>query len=139
MSKWALRLALLETASHRQVTDETDETGVVSVLSVPDEGEPPDLAPGAEPGSALGPVGIAVQRLGAEARELLECLLWIDADTGALTEREIARALRWQLGAVFNGIKALAAVGAVVRQGIGWAPSKRLQLEFRHLPPPQIH
>lgn len=134
MSKWAQRLALLEANAHHQATDETDKTDktrVVSVLSVPEEGMRLDSQTDAPPSPTPGPVSAAVQQLGAEARELLDCMLWIHADTGALPEREIARALGWPLGAVFGAINRLEAVGALVRSGKGWWPSKRLQLELR--------
>lgn len=138
MSKWAQRLALLEAATPQKATDETDETGVVSVLSVPAEGVRLNSEADAAPQSMAGPVTGTVLKLGAEPRELLDCLLWTQGDTGALPEREIARALGWPLGAVFGAIKALEAVGAVVRHGKGWAPSRRLQLEIRPAPHLQV-
>jgi hypothetical protein len=131
MNKWAQRLALEFPSSPQHGTDETDETGVVSVLSVP-AGDVVQISwAHALPAKGSSPkLCAAAAELGADARELLDCLLWIHADTGAVPERELARATGWPLGVVLGAGKALARVGLIAKSPAGLQPSRRLVHEL---------
>ena len=131
MNKWAQRLALEFPNSPKHGTDETDETGVVSVLSVP-AGDMAQIStahalPANDPSPALC---AAAAELGNDARELLDCLLWIHVDAGAVPARELARATGWPLGVVLGAGKALALAGLVTKSHAGLQPSRRLLHEL---------
>lgn len=80
--------------------------------------------------SKAQPLCAAAAELGADARELLDRLLWIHADAGAVPERELAAATGWPLGVVLGAGKALALAGLVTRSPAGLQPSRRLLHEI---------
>ena len=124
MNKWAQRLALLEAEALLHATAETDETPVVSVLSVPVE-----KVRGKSAGE--GRLTQAARQLSEDARRLLDRLLWLQPDTGALTAKELALACRLPTGLVIRILKSLLAAGLVTHAGRGVQVKAALLDEIR--------
>ncbi len=80
--------------------------------------------------SKAQPLCAAAAELGADARALLDCLLWIYGDAGAVPERELAAATGWPLGVVLGASKALLMADLVVKSQAGLQPSRRLLREL---------
>ncbi|MBH9553139.1 hypothetical protein [Inhella gelatinilytica] len=128
MSKWAQRLALLEAGPHQQATDKTDTTPVSSVLSVAAERVPPNSRP--ELVAASGPLCAIAHELSEDARRLLDCLLWIYPDAGAVYARALAEAARLPISMVLADLDVLHTAGLVRRSRGYWAPTAALQREL---------
>jgi hypothetical protein len=80
--------------------------------------------------SKAQPLCAAAAELGADARELLGCLLWLFPDAGALPERALALATGWPLGVVLGAGKALELAGLATKSHAGLQPSRRLLHEL---------
>lgn len=79
---------------------------------------------------AGGPLCRAVQQLPETARELLDCLLWLQLETGALSARALATASGWPLGLVFSALDQLMKVDAVWRSGADYRVAPPLLREL---------
>lgn len=124
MNKWAQRLASLGAAAPLHATAETDETGVLSVLAVPAE-----KARGKNVGE--GRLTLAARQLPEDARQLLDCLIWLQPDTGALTAKELALACRLPTGLMIRVLNSLLAAGLATHVGRGVQVSAALLDEIR--------
>ncbi len=76
------------------------------------------------------PLCALATELGPDARQLLDCLLWLHQDSGALLESELAKATGWPLGMVFGVAKTLVLAGLVTKSHAGLRPSRRLLSEL---------
>lgn len=78
-----------------------------------------------------GPLIQAARELSEDARRLLDCLLWLRPDAGALTGSELALACRLPTGRVLIGMAQLMSAGLVTRCGRGIQPSAVLLREIQ--------
>ncbi len=93
-------------------------------------------APNARPEEmAGGPLCRAVLQLPETARAFLDCLLWLQPETGALSARALATASGWPLGLVFSALDQLMKVDAVWRFGANYRVAPALQVELRERSP----
>ena len=128
MNKWAQRLALAFPQPSQQATGETDETRVVSVLTVPFEAPHARLEqPIAE---SDGPFTFRARRLPEGDRALLDCLVWLQPDTGAMTAKELALASRMPLGQVLGALDRLKSHGLVLPSGRAFRVARVLMREL---------
>lgn len=124
MNKWAQRLALLEAEALLRATDKTDTTRVSSVSAVP-------VVKVRGKSAGEGRLTQAARQLPEDARRLLDCLLWLQPDTGALTAKELALACRLPTGLVIRVLKSLLAAGLVTHAGRGIQVKAALLDEIR--------
>lgn len=78
----------------------------------------------------LGKLSRIAQAMSVDARLVLDCLLWLHPDTGALELGELARAARLPAGLVLGALSLLQSAGLVTRRGRAWAPAAVLLREL---------
>lgn len=95
--------------------------------------QPEKAAAISAPSLIVGPLTAAARRLPKDAREVLDFVLWIYPDTGAVNVRSLGDASRLPLGLIWGSLDQLQAAGLVSRTSGAWFPSAALRRELAGL------
>lgn len=128
----ALRMSANPAARAEWATADSQEFAAVRKA---EKAPPAQQACGVSQGSqdsqpALGKLSRIARAMSEDARLVLDCLLWLHPDTGALELGDLARATRLPAGLVRGALSLLHSAGLVTQRGRAWAPAAALLHEL---------
>lgn len=77
-----------------------------------------------------GHLATIARRLPPDTRQVLDCMLWLHADTGGLQVRQLAEAAQLPVGLVRGALDLLLAAGLATQSRGYWSPSAALRREL---------